>query len=61
MKRMDLLTVIGMVLGVVLVVGAIVVQGELIMFWSPHAIMITIGGSFSALLIKFQLEQVRMV
>ncbi|UNC91752.1 motility protein A [Candidatus Contubernalis alkaliaceticus] len=61
MKRMDFLTVIGIVLGISLILGAIVLQGELVMFWSFSSLVITIGGSFSSLLIKFQLEQVRKV
>jgi chemotaxis protein MotA len=61
MKRMDFLTIMGIVLGLALVLGAISTGGSLIMFWSLPSLMIVIGGSFSALLVKFQVDQVKMV
>ena len=61
MKKMDMLTVLGIISGIVLVLAAIVSKGSLSIFYDPASLMITIGGSFSALLIRFQFEQIRMV
>ncbi|RJX27860.1 MAG: motility protein A [Dethiobacter sp.] len=61
MKKMDMLTVLGIISGIVLVLGAIISKGSLGIFYDPASLMITIGGSFSALLIRFQFEQIRMV
>lgn len=55
------MTIIGMVLGVCLILGAIAMQGTLAIFWNPSAILISIGGSFAALLINFGTEQIRLV
>lgn len=61
MKRMDVMTVLGIVIGVGLVIGSILLQGSVLVFWSPSALMITVGGSFGALLINFGLGQIKQV
>ena len=61
MKRMDLMTVVGILLGIGLVGWSIATQGDLIMFFNMPAIMIAVGGSFAALLINFQVNQVKLV
>ncbi|MCW3488739.1 motility protein A [Dethiobacter alkaliphilus] len=60
-QRMDFLTILGIGLGLSLVVGAIALGGSVAMFWSLNSIMITVGGSFAALLVNFQLPQITMV
>lgn len=59
--RMDFMTILGIGLGLSLVLGAIAMEGSLLIFWSFSAILITVGGSFAALLINFQLPQISMV
>ncbi len=61
MKKMDMLTGTGIITGIILVLAAIVSKGSLAIFYDPASIMITVGGSFSALLIRFQAEQIKMV
>jgi chemotaxis protein MotA len=58
---MDFLTVLGIICGLGLVLGAIATGGSLTVFWSLESLMIVVGGSFSALLVKFQMDQIRMV
>ena len=60
-QRMDLMTVVGIILGISLVLGAIAMGGSIMLFWSLASVMITVGGSFAALLINFQLPQITMV
>jgi len=60
-QRMDFMTVAGICLGVFLVLGSIAMQGSMMIFWSISALMITVGGSFAALLINFQFSQISMV
>lgn len=55
---MDLSTIIGLVLGVGLVVGSIMLGGSLQPFFNVPSLMITIGGSFAALLMNFTARQV---
>lgn len=56
---MDVATIIGLILGVVLVVGSIVVGGGgLGPFLNVPSLMITVGGSAAALLINFPLKNV---
>ena len=61
MKKMDMLTVFGIISGLLLVLWSILSKGSLAIFYDPASLMITVGGSFSALLIRFQFEQVKMV
>ncbi len=55
------MTILGIGLGLFLVIGAIAIGGSLTMFWSLTSVMITVGGSFAALLINFQGPQIAMV
>ena len=53
MKKTDILTGVGLVLGIALVIYGIVIGGPLILFWDFASLLITVGGSFSALLITY--------
>lgn len=61
MKRLDHLTVVGLIVGLGLVLWAIILDGKLDAFVNVPGLMITIGGSLGALLVNYQLEQVREV
>ncbi len=59
---MDLATIIGLILGIGLIVGSIAMgSGGIGPFVNIPALMITVGGSFSALLINFQMKRVLSV
>ncbi len=59
---MDLATIIGLILGTSLIVGSIMMGGGGIgPFVNIPSLMITVGGSFSALLINFPLKRVLSV
>ena len=62
MKRSDILTPIGMLLGIGLIVFAIS-QGNVGLsgFYDLISVIITIGGSFAALLITFSFDEVKMM
>lgn len=53
---MDIATIIGLLLGTGLVVGSILLGGSLMPFVNVPSLMITVGGSISALLINFPLK-----
>ncbi|MEZ6130560.1 MAG: MotA/TolQ/ExbB proton channel family protein [Planctomycetaceae bacterium] len=55
---MDIATIIGLLLGTGLVIGSILIGGSLVPFINVPSMMITIGGSFAALLINFPLKTV---
>jgi chemotaxis protein MotA len=55
---MDIATIIGLILGVGLVLGSIAMGGGLMPFVNVPSLMITVGGSFAALLINFPLKAV---
>lgn len=61
MNRLDLLTGVGLVLGSSLIIWAIVIGGTLQMYWNFPAILITVGGSFAALMVSYDLKQVKGV
>lgn len=59
---MDLGSVIGIPLGFVLLVGAILIDGNpLIIYVSPVSAIITVAGSFAALLVAVDLEVVKKI
>jgi chemotaxis protein MotA len=60
-KRFDILTIAGVVFGLGLVLWGILMDGKLGAFFNLPGLMITLGGSFGAMLINFQMEQVRQV
>lgn len=60
-KRMDFLTILGIVLGLSLMLISMIMGGSVGIFWDPASVMITVGGSFAALLINFQIPQMKMV
>ncbi len=62
MKRKDILTPIGLLLGISLILVSIL-NGEvgLVAFYDVLSIFITIGGSFAALLITFPLDEMKLV
>ena len=55
---MDLGTIIGLVLGQLLIVGSILLGGSLMTFINPPSIIIVVGGVLSAILTAFPLPQV---
>lgn len=61
MKRFDVLTIAGVICGAGLVLWGILMNSELSAFVNLPGLMITVGGSFGAMLINFQVEQVRQV
>lgn len=62
MKKQDILTVVGLVLGAGLVFWGMAAGGtNLIIFFDPASIAITVGGSFSALLIAYPLSAMKRV
>jgi chemotaxis protein MotA len=61
MKKFDIMSAIGIVLGATLVILSIVFEGDLRAFWNLPGIMITVGGSFGALMINFRLDEMKSV
>lgn len=58
MKRQDMLTLLGLLAGTVLMIyGMLSGGGTFKMFYDPASIAITVGGSFSALLINYPLNE----
>ena len=54
---MDLATIMGFIFGTVFIVISIMLKGSLSTFWDSASVMITIGGTFSALLISYPLDK----
>jgi len=61
MRKFDFMTIAGLLLGLALVLGGIMVQGDLRIFWDPASLMITLGGSFGALMVNFRFDEVKTV
>ena len=58
MNRFDLLSVIGLVSGLLMITIAILMDSNIALFISIPSFFITVGGSFAALLINFNADQV---
>ncbi|MCF0148162.1 MAG: motility protein A [Clostridium sp.] len=58
MKKSDVLTSVGLVLGIVLMLYGMLLGSSLKIFWDLSSVIITVGGSVAALLITYSLEEV---
>jgi chemotaxis protein MotA len=54
---MDLATLIGLVAGIGVMLGAIILGGSAGMFVNPPSLIIVIGGTIAAVLMKFSMSQ----
>lgn len=61
MKRFDSMTLLGIALGLGLVLLGIKLEGDLGAFWNLSGIMITLGGSFGALMVNFRGQEIKTV
>lgn len=57
MKKSDILTSVGLLLGIVLMLYGMLIGSSLMIFWDLSSVIITVGGSISALLITYTLEE----
>lgn len=60
-KQMDLATLLGIVIGMALLIIAIVMEGDIMLFWSFSSILIVFGGTFASIMINFTMRQVLSV
>lgn len=61
MRRVDIITILGLAAGLFLVIGALFMSGEVRYFWSVASMVIVVGGSLSATLINFTLQDVKNI
>lgn len=61
MAKLSKSTVIGLVLGIFFIVGSIVVGGTTHMFWNLPSLFITVGGTFSAVVIAFPPKRLKVL
>ncbi|WP_406678113.1 motility protein A [Moorella sp. ACPs] len=61
MRRIDFMTVVGILAGIGLMGGALVMGGNPKLFWNVPSLMVTVGGSFAAVLINFSFQDVKNV
>ena len=58
MKKSDVLTSVGLILGIILMLYGMLLGSSLKIFWDLSSVIITVGGSVAALLITYSLEEV---
>lgn len=58
---MDLATLLGIIIGTVLLVVSIAIEGDISLYWSLSSILIVFGGTFAATMINFSMSQVLSV
>lgn len=59
MKKNDITTAIGLILGIGLVIWGMNGDSGYKIFWDPQSVAITIGGSFAAVLINYPINEVK--
>lgn len=59
MKKLDKLTLIGLVIGIGVVFYGIWLGGSVIIFWDIASVYITVFGSFSAVLMSYSLNDIK--
>lgn len=59
MKKHDILTATGLVAGTILLIIGMSTGSSLMIFWDISSVLITMGGSFCAVLIAFSMEEVK--
>src|ERR1700744_6652741 len=52
---MDIMTLVGLLCGIIVIATIMLMGGSLEMFWSEHAVIIIFGGSIAATMIRFPL------
>lgn len=58
---MDLATILGIVIGTVLLVVSIIIEGDIMLFWSLSSVMIVFGGTLAAIMINFSMDEILAV
>lgn len=61
MKKVDLMTIGGLVIGTILIIVSMAAGGNLGLFWNLPSVGITIGGSFTALMIHYDLDRLKSI
>ncbi|MGL5085584.1 MAG: motility protein A [Clostridium sp.] len=61
MKKLDKLTPLGLVIGIGLVLYAMLMGGNMMIFWDLASVFITVGGSFCAVLISYSLVDIKKI
>lgn len=61
LRKLDIMTITGIVSGIVLIAASIYLGGQANMFWSIPSVMITVGGSLAALMISYDINQIKGV
>jgi chemotaxis protein MotA len=59
LRRLDVMTVLGLIAGVMMIISALVLGGSCRYFWSFPSLLVTVGGSLAATLINFTWRDVR--
>lgn len=61
MKKSDVMTIVGLILGTGLLLASMAAGSSLGLFWDIPSIGITVGGSLGAMMIHYDLKQIRGV
>ncbi|KLU40598.1 MAG: motility protein A [Limnochordia bacterium] len=58
---MDTSSMLGILMGTILLLVGMILEGDLRIFWSFSSILIVFGGTFASVMINFSMDQVRSV
>lgn len=58
---MDLATILGIIIGLGLMILSIVMEGDILLFWSLPSLMIVFGGTLASIMVNFSMKEVLTV
>lgn len=58
---MDISSLLGILLGTVLLIIGMMMEGDLRVFWSLSSVLIVFGGTFASVMINFTMDQIKSV
>jgi len=61
LRKLDLMTVVGLVGGTAMLVASLLIGGNAGIFWNFPSVLITVGGSIAATMISHDIEQIKNV
>ncbi|WP_227767233.1 motility protein A [Zhaonella formicivorans] len=61
MRKTDLMTIAGLVGGTILIIISMAAGGNLGLFWNLPSVGITIGGSFAAMMVHYDLDRLKSI
>ncbi len=58
---MDIATLIGIIVGVACIIVTIVLEGNILVYWSLTSVFVTVGGGIASILVSYRIGEIAKV